>query len=164
MSIVSTVMVFYAVKYRMLDTNLTEILIVEDNPGDVRLIKDAFEKTEQNTKIHTATDGYEALHFLNRAVADESKTLPQLALVGLNLPGKDGCEILETIRTDPHLEHLPVIILTSSDRDADIRRCYEYHANAYITKPTNPDEFVSVVESLEEFWCEHAELPPPSAR
>ena len=138
----------------------TEILLVEDNPADVRLITEAFAATDRETSLRTINDGYDALHHLKRTATVESDRLPDLALVDLYLPGKDGCELLEAIRDDPHLQRLPVIILTSSDDDGDVVRCYEATANAYLTKPTTHDEFVSLVEALEQFWCEQARLPP----
>lgn len=138
----------------------TEILLVEDNPADVRLIEETFGATDRETRLHTASDGYEALHFLKRAAAVESNALPELALIDLKLPGKDGCALLEAIRNDARLRRLPVIILTSSDTDVDISRCYEATANAYLTKPTTHDEFVSLVEAIEQFWIEHVQLPP----
>lgn len=138
----------------------TEILLVEDNPADVRLISEAFAATDRETSLRTATDGYEALRSLKRQAAVESKTLPDLALIDLNLPGKNGCDLLESIRDDPNLRCLPVIILTSSDDDADIVRCYQATANAYLTKPTTHEEFVSLIDALEQFWCEQVRFPP----
>ncbi|SDR42759.1 response regulator [Natronobacterium texcoconense] len=137
-----------------------EVLLVEDNPGDVRLIEDAFEMVSEDTELRTATDSYEALHLLHRGVTDDSTSLPDLALVDLNLPGKDGCELLESIRDDPHIECLPVIILTSSESRTDITRCYEAGANAYITKPSDPDEYVRLAEMIEQFWYQNVQLPP----
>ncbi|MFP8951855.1 response regulator [Natrialbaceae archaeon A-arb3/5] len=141
-------------------TEPIEILVAEDNPGDVRLIKKAFDDIDRETTLHIVSDGYGAISYLNQQAATEPVSLPDLALLDLNLPGKDGCEVLETIRDDPQLKPLTVIILTSSDNSEDITRCYNAHANAYITKPVNPDSFMSMIASLEQFWFTYAARPP----
>ncbi|WP_247003778.1 response regulator [Halosolutus gelatinilyticus] len=135
------------------------VLIAEDNPGDVRLIEESFEMIDCEAVLHTVADGYEALYFLKRRSTVESPPLPDLALVDLDLPGKDGCDVLEAIRDDPQLRRLPVIMLTGSDDERDIARCYDAHANAYVTKPTDPGEFVSLVEGIEQFWFHSVQLP-----
>lgn len=99
---------------------------------------------------------------MTRRSTDESASLPTLALIDLNLPGMDGCEVLGTIRDDPQLQCLPVIILTSSTARDDVVRCYNANANAYLTKPTTPDEFISLVTAIERFWFEKVQLPPIS--
>ncbi|WP_306060542.1 response regulator [Natronococcus wangiae] len=133
-----------------------DILLVEDNPGDVRLIQEAFKETEIEQTHQVFTNGEDALDFL---LESNECSPPDLVFLDLNLPGKDGCEILETIRDDSQLERLPVIILTSSEDSDDVERCYRANANAYLTKPTDLDELVSVVKSVEQFWAEHVQLP-----
>lgn len=137
-----------------------DILVAEDNSGDVRLIKKAFDDIDRETTLQIVSDGYGAVSYLNQQAATEPASLPGLALVDLNLPGKDGCEVLETIRNDPQLKRLIVIILGNSDNGEDITRCYNAYANAYITKPINPDNFMSMVKSLEQFWFAHVQRPP----
>lgn len=139
-----------------------EILLAEDHPGDVRLVEEAFESTGREGTIHVVTDGYEAIHFLKQRGASESPTPPDLAILDLNLPGKDGCEVLQVIREDPQLRRLPVIVLTSSDDRGDIARCYDAHANAYVTKPADIEGFVSLMEEITRFWLDRVQLPPVS--
>lgn len=139
-----------------------EILLVEDDSGDVRLIEKAFETTGREPDIHTATDGYEALHFLKRRATDASASLPDLALLDLNVPGKDGCDVLEAIRADSRLRCLPVIVFSDSTDGEDVRRCYEANANAYFTKPTDPDELDSLIAEIDRFWFDRVQLPPTS--
>lgn len=136
------------------------ILLVEDNPGDVRLIREAFKEAEKETEFHTITNGGEAIDFLTSQATDDSITPPDLVLLDLNLPGSDGCEVLESIRDTQQIQPLPVIMLTSSGANEDVIRCYDASANAYLTKPTNPDEFVALVKTVEQFWFEKARLPP----
>lgn len=136
------------------------VLLVEDNPGDTRLVEEAFKEVSIDATLHSVPDGTEMLDFLYRRGDYESAPFPDLVLLDLNLPSTHGTELLERIREDPELEHLPVVILTSSaDRD-DIVDCYRYHANAYLTKPTGHDEIISLVESLEDFWFDRVQLPP----
>lgn len=137
-----------------------EILLVEDNLGDIRLTQEAFKATDSETRLCPVTNGDDALEFLARRLTDESESLPDIALLDLNLPGRDGCEVLEAIRDDPKLRSLPVIMLTSSGDSEDIERCYDAHVNAYLTKPINMDEFATVVAAVERFWFERATLPP----
>lgn len=138
----------------------TEVLLVEDTPGDARLVQEAFTSIDSEATLHTVTEGEEAIDVLKQRRNGESASLPELVLVDLNLPGVDGCDVLELIRADSQLQSLPVIMLTSSKAADDVRRCYDAHANAYLTKPTDLDEFVSLVETLERFWFEYARLPP----
>lgn len=135
-----------------------DVLLVEDNPGDVRLIREAFSTLERGTALEIVTRGDEAVELLTQQATDDS--LPDIALLDLNLPGRDGCGILETIRDDPRLQYLPVVILTSSEAEEDIARCYDANANAYVTKPTDPTAFRAVAEAVERFWFETAQLPP----
>ncbi|MFC6731792.1 MULTISPECIES: response regulator [unclassified Haladaptatus] len=137
-----------------------DILLVEDNPGDVRLTKEAFNEGQINNKLHVVTDGEEALDFLYRRGEYESTIQPQLILLDLNLPKVDGLEVLEQLKSDPTLRHIPVVILTSSAAEEDIIKSYELHTNAYLTKPINPAEFISLVRTFELFWFEFVQLPP----
>ncbi|THE65665.1 response regulator [Salinadaptatus halalkaliphilus] len=134
-----------------------DILLVEDNPGDIRLTREAFKSAEQEIALQTVTNGDDAVEFLQGSSDNE---LPDLILLDLNLPGRDGCEVLEVIRDDSRLKPLPVLMLTSSEADEDAARCYDARANAYLTKPTDPVEFMSLVDVFEEFWLEQARLPP----
>ena len=137
-----------------------DILLVEDNPGDVRLIEESFETTARETRFRVIDNGEDAIDFVTREDADRSAPLPDLALVDLNLPKRDGCDVLEAIREDPQAQNLPVLMLTSSGATEDIERCYRARANAYLTKPTDPDELTAIAEAVERFWFEQAQLPP----
>lgn len=148
--------------YRRTSDEPIDLFLVEDNPGDVRLTRAAFKAGDSETRLRSVTDGDDAVDLLTREATDESLTSTDFVLLDLNLPGMDGCEVLETIKANPQLHHLPVIMLTSSEADEDIKRCYAAGANAYLTKPDTPDEFRSLVETVEQFWFEHVELPPVS--
>jgi len=139
-----------------------DILLVEDNPGDARLTQEAFKEIDCETTIHIVTNGDDALKFLTQQGAYESASLPDFVLLDLNLPGKDGCDVLEAIRNDSQLRPLPVIMLTSSGASEDIARCYNARANAYLTKPTDPAEFIMLAEAVERFWFKRVQLPPIS--
>lgn len=140
------------------NNSLPDVLLVEDNPGDVRLTQEAFRDAEFDVRMHIARDGIEAIDFLK----DEDSPCPDFVLLDLNLPRKDGFAVLEEIRDDPELEHLPVLVLTSSTSREDVTSCYEQHVNAYLTKPDSPDSFIELVKSVEEFWVEKVRLPPCS--
>lgn len=142
------------------DGEPVDILLVEDNPGDVRLTRMAFEKGYINNDLHVVSDGEEALEFLFRRKEYADAPRPDLVLLDLNLPKIDGHQVLTEIRKDEHLMGLPVIILTSSDTDEDILESYELNSNAYITKPVTPSDFVDLVDTFEEFWFELVRLPP----
>ena len=136
------------------------ILLVEDNPGDVRLTKEAFEQGQIETDLHVVSNGSEALSFLSRDGEYTDVPRPDLVLLDLNLPGKDGENVLEELKDDPTHRSIPVIVLTSSSADEDIARSYERHANAYLTKPVDPDEFSQTVRAFEQFWFSVVRLPP----
>lgn len=136
-----------------------EILHVEDNPGDARLIQEAFKEINCETTVDVVPNADDALDFLTQQGAYESVSLPDLVFLDLNLPGKDGCDVLEAIRDDPQIRPLPVIMLTSSGASEDIARCYNAQANAYLTKPTDPAEFTVLVEGVEQFF-KQVQLPP----
>jgi len=137
-----------------------EILLVEDNPGDVRLTREAWKEARIRNRLHIAEDGVEALAFLRREGRHSAAVRPHLILLDLNLPRKDGREVLADIKKDPNLKHIPVVILTTSKAEQDILRTYDLHANCYITKPLDMDQFIRVVRSIEEFWLATVTLPP----
>ncbi|WP_225335782.1 response regulator [Halomicrobium urmianum] len=137
-----------------------EILLVEDNPGDVRLLREAFEVTRIETAFQVVNTGEDAEDFLKGRGDYEGVSLPDIVLLDLNLPRKDGYDVLEAIREDERLQSLPVLILTSSTAEEDVKRCYAADANAYLTKPTGMDDFQDVVRAVERFWLRQARLPP----
>lgn len=137
-----------------------DVLLVEDNPGDVRLTEEAFAEAKISNDLHVVRDGESALDFVYRRGEYESAPTPDLVLLDLNLPKVDGTEVLEAIKTDDALKRIPVIVLTSSSAEEDIVESYELHTNAYLTKPVDPDEFVELVQSFEEFWFTLVKLPP----
>jgi two-component system, chemotaxis family, response regulator Rcp1 len=141
-------------------TRPVEILLVEDNPGDVRLTKEALKEGKVRNNLHAVDDGVKALAFLRREKPYENAARPDLVLLDLNLPRKGGREVLEEIKRDSLLRHIPVVILTSSEAEQDIVRAYELHANCYITKPVDLDQFITVVKSIEDFWFSIVKLPP----
>jgi len=137
-----------------------DILLVEDNPGDVRLTKEALRDAKVRNKIFVAKDGVEAMEFLRREGSFTDMQIPDLILLDLNLPRKDGREVLAEIKNDPELKHIPVVILTSSKADEDILKAYNLHANCYITKPVDLNGFVEIMHSMKEFWFTIVKLPP----
>ena len=137
-----------------------EILLVEDNPGDVRLTIEALKEGKVANKINVAVDGIEALAFLRREGKYENAPKPDLILLDLNLPKKNGREVLAEIKMNPHLKCIPVVILTSSQAEKDIVTTYNLHANCYITKPVDFEQFIQVVKSIENFWFKVVKLPP----
>jgi chemotaxis family two-component system response regulator Rcp1 len=136
-----------------------EILLVEDNPGDVRLTQEALREGKVKNRLHIARDGVEAMEFLRREGKFASATRPDLVLLDLNLPRKDGREVLAEIKADPELKTLPVVVLTTSSAEADILKTYSLHANCYIQKPVDLDQFVTVVKSIDDFWLTVVRLP-----
>jgi CheY-like chemotaxis protein len=141
-----------------------QVLLVDDNPGDVRLTLEAFKDAKVHLEMHVAWDGVEAMDFLLRAGRWENAPRPDLVLLDLNLPRKDGREVLAEIKDHPLLKLIPVVILTTSAADADIERSYLLHANCYISKPVDLDGFLTVVRSIDEFWLSVVKLPPPVPR
>jgi CheY-like chemotaxis protein len=137
-----------------------DILLVEDNPGDVRLTKEALRDAKVLNEIFVARDGVEAMEFLNRKGRFSNVPLPDLILLDLNLPKKDGREVLAEIKEDPILKHIPVVVLTTSKADEDIVKTYNLHANAYITKPVDLNRFAEIIHVLNEFWFTIVKLPP----
>ncbi len=136
------------------------ILLVEDNPADVRLTQEVLKEGKINNKLNVVYDGEEAIQYLHKEGPFADAELPDIILLDLNLPKIDGREVLEHIKKDDNLKRIPVIVLTTSDAQADILKMYENHANCYITKPVDFDEFISVVKSIEEFWLNIVKLPP----
>jgi CheY-like chemotaxis protein len=137
-----------------------EILMVEDNPGDVRLTTEVLTEGKVLHHMSVATDGVEALAFLRRKGPYTHAPRPDLVLLDLNLPKKDGREVLAEIKQDPALRRIPVVILTSSQAEQDILKSYELYGNCYIVKPIDLDQFVSVVRRFEDFWLSLVQLPP----
>jgi CheY-like chemotaxis protein len=137
-----------------------EILLVEDNPGDARLTREALALSKVRNNLHHARDGEEAMAFLRREGHYGSAPTPDLVLLDLNLPRRDGREVLEDIKNDVSLKHIPVVILTSSQADEDILRSYRLHANCFITKPVDLEQLTKVVQGIEQFWFTLERLPP----
>ena len=136
-----------------------EILLVEDSPGDVRLTREAFRDAKVHINLHVASDGAEAMAFLAREGKHSNVPRPDLILLDLNLPKKDGREVLEEVKESSSLKSIPVVILTTSASEEDILRSYRLHANCYITKPVNLDGFLKVVKSIDNFWLSVVQLP-----
>ncbi len=138
-----------------------EILLVEDNPGDVRLTKEALKDARVANNLHVTMDGVEALAFLRKQGRHASAPRPDLILLDLNLPKKNGREVLEEIKAEDALRHIPVVILTTSQAEQDVVESYRLRANAYVTKPVDLDQFLKVVGSIEQFWLEIVKLSRP---
>jgi len=138
---------------------LIEILMVEDNAGDADLLLEFLEQSKVKNRIHWVQDGEAAMAFLRREGEYAGKPMPDLILLDLNLPKKDGREVLSETKADPKLAHIPVVILTSSKSEIDIARSYRLQASCYITKPVDLDQFVKVVRSIDEFWLSVVRLP-----
>ena len=136
-----------------------EILLVEDNPGDVKLTIEALRDGKVHNHLNVASDGVEALAFLRREGEYAAAPTPDLILLDLNLPKVDGREVLAEVKADDNLKHIPVVVLTTSQADQDIIRSYDLHANCYVTKPVDLDQFITVVHSIETFWFTIVTLP-----
>jgi len=136
-----------------------DILLVEDNPGDVRLTKEAFEEGQIANTLHVVEDGVEALDFLFQRNDYADAPRPDLVLLDLNLPRKNGDEVLEELHEDPDRRSIPVVMLTSSDAEADVVGSYERCASGYLTKPVDPNEFIEMIQDLERFWLSIVRLP-----
>ena len=144
-------------------TTPIEVLIVEDNAGDVELAKEALRDTSFPVNLHVARDGEEAMHFLRHEVDEAGVPLADLVLIDLNMPKKNGHEVLEEMKKDADLRLIPVIVFTSSSAREDIERAYDRYANCYITKPGDLDELVKVVRAIESFWLNVVRLPRRAA-
>lgn len=137
-----------------------ELLIIEDNPGDVRLLEEAFEELQSNVHLHVARDGAEGLDMVNQALAPGARWQPDLILLDLNLPKVNGHDVLARLKADPTTMRIPVIVLTSSRAEADVRKAYDSHANAYLKKPSTLDGLLSAAQDITNFWVRTATLPP----
>jgi two-component system, chemotaxis family, response regulator Rcp1 len=136
-----------------------DILLVEDNPGDVRLTLEALKEGGIQGRLHVAADGEEAIAFLRQTGPHTHAARPGLILLDLNLPRRSGTDVLRELKADPDLRRIPVVILTSSTAEEDIRRTYDLHANCYVTKPVDLDEFMEVVRYMRDFWFSVVTLP-----
>ena len=136
-----------------------EILLVDDNPADVRLTQEALYEGGLENRLSVARDGHEAMAFLRREATFADAPRPDMVLLDLNLPGKDGREVLAEVKGDETLRRIPVVVLTTSKAEEDILRSYDLHANCYITKPVRLDDFVDVLRQLEGFWTDVVRLP-----
>jgi CheY-like chemotaxis protein len=138
-----------------------EILLVEDNLGDVRLTKEALKEGKVYNNLHWAKDGVEAIDFLKRRGNYKDAPRPDIILLDLNLPKKDGREVLSEIKQDENLRYIPVVILTTSKAEEDVLKSYHLHANCYVTKPVDLEKFITVVQSIDRFWLTVVTLPNP---
>ena len=142
------------------NTEPIEILLVEDNPGDARLAVEALKDSKINNRLFHVKDGVEALQFLHHQGEYAHASHPDLILLDLNLPRKDGREVLAEIKEDSELRLVPVVVLTTSEAERDLVRTYDLHANAYVVKPIDLNRFIEVVQAIEDFWFAIVKLPP----
>jgi CheY-like chemotaxis protein len=143
------------------DARIYDVLLVEDNPGDVRLVREVITETDQPVELHVAVDGETAMDWLRGRDGEGGARPPDLLLLDLNLPRKGGLEVLAELKSDPRLRHIPVIVLTSSAADRDVRGAYERQANCFVTKPLGLDDFIETVRDIAGFWLRAVELPRP---
>ena len=143
----------------MPNTEPIEILLVEDNPGDARLAQEALKESKVHNNLHHVADGVEALRFLRREDQYADAPPPDLILLDLNLPRKDGREVLAEVKEDPDLRLIPVVVLTTSEAERDLIKSYDLHANAYVVKPIDLDRFIEIVHAIEHFWFSVVKLP-----
>jgi CheY-like chemotaxis protein len=136
-----------------------EVLLVEDDPGDVLLIREAFQDNKVANRLHVVEDGVEALEFMRRQGRHAEAPRPDLVLLDLNLPRKDGREVLAEVKEDGELRSIPIVVLTTSQAEEDVLRSYELHANAYVTKPVDFDRFIGVVRQIDQFFVSVVKLP-----
>lgn len=141
------------------NARLAEILLVEDNEGDIELTREAFKEAKFRNNLHVAEDGDVALDYLFKRNGNETVLTPDIVLLDLNLPGTDGREVLETIKANEELRRVPVIVLTSSKASKDVCESYDLHANCYIVKPVSATKFIDVVQNVENFWVDIVCLP-----
>ena len=142
------------------NVKLIDILVVEDNPGDARLIMEVLKSNKIHNSLHIVKDGVEAMDFLHKKGIFEGVPSPDLIFLDLNLPRKDGREVLAELKSDDNLKQIPVVVMTMSQAEEDILKSYKLHANCYVTKPIDLDQFVKVVDSIEDFWFSMVKLPP----
>jgi CheY-like chemotaxis protein len=141
------------------ESKVVDILLVEDNPGDVRLTKEALKEAKIRNVLHVVADGVEAMDFLRKTGGYSDVPLPDLIMLDLNLPRKDGREVLAEIKGDTGLRRIPVVVLTTSSAEEDILKAYDLHANCFITKPVDFIQFARVIKSIEDFWFTIVKLP-----
>jgi CheY-like chemotaxis protein len=147
-----------------MNANLISVLLVDDDPGDVLLVREAFEDHKVGNLLSVVSDGAEALQYVRREGTYDSATRPDLILLDLNLPRKSGIEVLEEIKSDPALSTIPVVVLTTSEAEEDIVRAYKLHANAYITKPVDFEQFTKIVHQIDDFFIGLVKLPSCAGR
>jgi len=145
-------------------TRPAEILLIEDNPADIRLTQEVFQEGKVAHRLHVVSDGERAMEFLRGEARYVGAPRPDLVLLDLNLPGKDGREVLSEIKQDPALRRIPVVVMTGSAAEADVYQAYDLSCNCYLAKPLDLAEFVKVVRSIEEFWLTIVTLPPRESR
>jgi two-component system, chemotaxis family, response regulator Rcp1 len=143
-----------------MNQNAVEVLLAEDNPGDVRLTREALLQSVVKMNVNIVMDGSEAMAYLRREGNYWKAARPSLVLLDLNMPKMDGREVLAEMKKDPHLSCIPVVIFTSSEAEEDIVECYRLHAGGYVAKPTFVDQYTKAVKTIEEFWLKVAKLPP----
>lgn len=141
------------------DTRSIEILLVEDNPGDARLTIEAMREAKMRNRMHVVEDGVEAMEFLRRQGRFGEAPRPDLILLDLNLPRKDGREVLAEVKSDPDFKRIPVVVLTTSRAEEDVLRAYDLHANCYVTKPVDLAQFMKIVSQIDDFWVKVVTLP-----
>ena len=146
--------------YPAVEATPIEVLLVEDDPGDVLMTQEAFEEHRIGNRLSVVSDGVEALAYLRREDPYADAVRPDLILLDLNLPRRDGRQVLQEIKNDESLRQIPVVVLTTSQRDEDILRSYQLHANAYVTKPVDFDRFIKVVRQIDDFFVTVVKLPP----
>ncbi len=144
----------------MPNTEPIEILMVEDNLGDARLAEEALKESKVNNNLYLVGDGVEAMQFLRQQAEYIDEPQPDLILLDLNLPRKDGREVLAEIKEDPRLRLIPVVVMTTSEAERDLLKTYDLHANAYVVKPIDFERFIEVVRAIEDFWFTIVKLPP----
>ncbi len=142
-----------------MNTQPIEILLVEDNPGDVRLTEEALKEGKVINRLSVVGDGVEAMAYLRKEGGYAEAVTPDLILLDLNLPRKDGREVLRDVKSDPALRKIPIVVLTTSKDERDILKSYDLHANCYITKPVDFEQFITVVRAIEDFWLTVVKLP-----
>jgi len=141
------------------NNRIMEILLIEDNPADIRLTLEAFQELEIPNHVNVVMDGVEAMVFLRREGVHQSAPVPDLILLDLNLPLKNGREVLEEVKTDDDLKHIPVVVLTTSRAEEDVLQAYRLHANCYLTKPSDLDQFFTVIQEIQQFWFGLTRIP-----
>lgn len=140
-------------------TRPVQILLIEDNPGDIRLTQEAFRESTLSIVLNVATDGVEGMNYLRKKGTYADAVTPDLILLDLNLPKLDGREVLQEVKADEFLRRIPIVILTTSTADQDIQKAYTYHVNSYINKPVDFDKFFEIIQRIEAFWLTTAVLP-----